>query len=84
MRISLDIPEQCLKGERPAELSRRVALYAALMMFRTNELSAGAATEFAGVDRFTFAAACRQHGIPLVDYDPRDLESELNSPQRTS
>lgn len=49
-------------------------------MFRAGECSAGAATEFAGVDRFaTFAAACERHGIPLIDYSPEQLQVEVES-----
>lgn len=31
-----------------------------------------------GVDRFTFAAECQKHGIPLVNYPARDLRTELH------
>ena len=41
-------------------------LYAALLMFRADKLSAGAAAEFADEDRFTFAAECLSQRIPVV------------------
>ena len=47
------------------------------MMFQEGSLSAGAASEFAGVDRFTFIAECQQHNIPLVDSAPEALDGEL-------
>lgn len=84
MEITLRVPEQYLVSEDPSELGRRVALYAALLMFRAGELSAGAAAEFAGVDRFVFAAECQKHGIPLVDYSPAELEAELDSLRHAS
>ena len=59
-------------------MARKIKLYAAVLMFQSGELSAGAATELAGVDRFTFAAACQKHGIPLVNYPARDLRAELH------
>jgi len=61
----------------PTGLARRIKLYAALLMFQSQELSAGAAAELAEVDRFTFAVECRKHGIPLVDYPAEDLREEL-------
>lgn len=79
MKITLDVPEQYVRMEDSSELGRRVALYAALFMFRSGELSAGAAAEFAGVDRFTFAAECQRHGIPVIDYAPQELQAELDS-----
>lgn len=79
MQITLNVPEQYLLDQSPAELGRRIKLYAALLMFQGGELSAGAAAEFAEVDRFTFTAECQRHGIPVVDYPPEDLRAELDS-----
>jgi predicted HTH domain antitoxin len=84
MQITLSVPEQYLLAESASELGKRVALYAALLMFRSGELSAGAAAEFAGVDRFTFVLECQRHQIPVVDYDPSDLRAELDALRRAS
>ncbi|HEY4591400.1 MAG TPA: UPF0175 family protein [Thermoanaerobaculia bacterium] len=79
MEIKIEVPDQYLIDRDPAELARRIKLYAALRMFQSRELSAGAAAELAGVDRFTFAAECQRHDIPLVDYPVEDLRAELES-----
>lgn len=63
----------------PAELAKRIKLYAAVLLFKTKELSAGAAAEFAEVDRFRFAAECQKHGVPLVDYPTDELYKELEA-----
>lgn len=84
MHISINVPERFLITEEASALGSRVVLYAALLMFRSGELSAGAAAEFAGVDRFTFAAECKRHDIPLINYDPDDLQSELDTLRRVS
>lgn len=54
-------------------------LVAALRRFRSAEVSAGAAAELAGVDRFMFAAECARHGIPMMHYDPGELRDEVNA-----
>ena len=77
MEITLSVPDQYLVNHEPAELARRIKLYAAVLMFQSGELSAGAAAELAEVDRFAFAAECQKHGIPLVNYPADDLRSEL-------
>lgn len=77
MEITLKIPDQYLVDEAPAELAKRIRLYAALRMFQSEELSAGAAAELAEIDRFTFAAECQRHGIPLVAYPADDLRPEV-------
>lgn len=77
MEITLEIPDQYLVNHEPAELARRIKLYAAMLMFQVGELSAGAAADFAGVDRFTFSAECQKRGIPTVNHPADDLGSEL-------
>lgn len=74
--ITLQVPDR-FGDEGPAELANRIKLYAALLMFKTKELSAGAAAELAGVDRFTFAVECQKVGIPLVYYPAEELQAEL-------
>jgi predicted HTH domain antitoxin len=77
MEITLELPDQYLVDREPKEVARHIKLYAALLMFQSEELSAGAAAELAEVDRFTFAAECHKHGIPLVDYTVEDLRAEV-------
>lgn len=81
MNITVDVPEQYLLDSSPLELARRIKLYAALRMFQSGEVSAGAAAEFAGIDRLRFAAECQRHGIPMIDYPGADLRAELASIQ---
>lgn len=79
MQIPVDVPEQYLIDTDPNELARRIKLYAAVLMFQSGQLSAGAASEFAGVDRFAFLAECRRHGVPAVAYPEHELADELRS-----
>ncbi len=82
MQITLNIPEQYFIDASPLELSRRIKLYAALVMFQSGQLSVGAAAEFAEVDHLDFMLECGRYGIPVVDYAPEELESELASLQQ--
>ncbi len=79
MQITLDVPEQYFLDSTPVELGRRIKMYAALLMFQAGEMSAGAAAEFAEVDRLAFAAECQRHGIPLIDYPAEDLRDDVRS-----
>jgi predicted HTH domain antitoxin len=83
MVITLEVPDQFLLDHPPAELARRIKLYAAVLMFQAGELSAGAAAELAETDRFTFAEECSRHGVPLVSYPAEDLRMELAGVQET-
>lgn len=77
MQIILNVPDQYLIDAEPAELARRIQLYSSMLMFQSGELSAGAAAEFAGVDRFTFLAECQRRGIPTVNYSVEELAEEV-------
>ncbi|HVG08714.1 MAG TPA: UPF0175 family protein [Thermoanaerobaculia bacterium] len=77
MQITLEVPNQYLIDHDPVEWARRIKLFAAMLMFKSEEISAGAAADFAGVDRYTFAMACHKHGIPLVSYPADELRAEL-------
>jgi predicted HTH domain antitoxin len=52
-------------------------LYTALFMYQSGLLSAGAACELAGVDRYTFLAECNRHEIPAMDYEEDELGEEM-------
>jgi len=79
VEVTLTVPDQYLVDLAPAEFAKHLKLYAALRMFQSGEISAGAAAELAEVDRFTFADECRRHGIPLVNYSVEDLRAELKA-----
>lgn len=79
IRSVMQITLEYLIDHSPAELGQRIKLYAALLMFQSGELSAGAAAELAEVDRFTFASECGKHGIPLVSYPADELQAEIES-----
>ncbi|MGB3917601.1 MAG: UPF0175 family protein [Thiothrix litoralis] len=77
MQITMDIPEYFGLDKTKPEIASTLKLYAALALFQAGKLSAGAATELAGVDRYTFMAECKKHDIPTINYTPEDLEAEL-------
>jgi predicted HTH domain antitoxin len=77
MQITVDVPEQYMVDSNPGEFGQRMKLSTALLMFQSGQISAGAASELAGVDRWTFAAECARHNIPLIDYDPGELDEEI-------
>lgn len=77
MQITLDVPDHYLVDASPAELAQRIPLYAAVLLFRSGELSAGAAAEFAGVDRYAFVQECARHGVPVIDYSPEEFAAEM-------
>ena len=77
MQVTLDVPEQFGLDYTLPELAKQIKLYAALAMFQVGKISAGFACEFAGIDRYRFYEECAKRDIPVVNYDPGELEAEL-------
>lgn len=79
MQLTLNIPDKFLPSDQDKKnsLSKQVRLYSALLLFQSGQLSRGASCEFAGVDIYTFLAACKKHHIPVINIDPEDLEADL-------
>jgi predicted HTH domain antitoxin len=77
MQIVVTVPDQYALDFPANELARRLKLSAALLMFRSGQFSAGAACEFAEVDRCAFLEACRQHRIDVVNYDTDEIETDF-------
>ncbi|CAN2042014.1 conserved hypothetical protein [Candidatus Magnetomoraceae bacterium gMMP-15] len=79
MQVVVNIPEQYFIDISVGEFAKRLKLYTALFMYQTGKLSAGAACEFADVDRYTFLATCNLHKISVINYDDDELEAEFDN-----
>lgn len=79
MQITLEIPDHVLspQQDKEATLAQQLKLHTALLLFQAGNLSRGAACEFAGVDIYTFLAACKQYRIETVQTDIEEIESEI-------
>jgi predicted HTH domain antitoxin len=62
------------KEETAAAMSREYAM----KMFHQGKLTLVQSAELCGLDIYDFMAALSQAGIPVIDYDPQDLEKELS------
>ena len=82
MQVVLNVPDQYFLDTSVGEFAQRLKLYTALFMFQAGQLSAGAACEFADVDRYTFLAACNRHNIAVINYDEEELETEFDQLKR--
>jgi len=83
MQVTVTIPDQYLLDIPADEMEAQLKLSTALLLFQKGRLSAGAACEFAGVDRYTFLAACKQHNILVIDYDENEIEADFEQLKRT-
>ena len=65
------------------ELEAQVRLMAALKMFELGKLSSRKAAELAGMSRVEFFEMCGRYRVSVFNYDPEDLESELEGDLET-
>ena len=77
MQISFSLPESQFITESLEEATKKIRLYAALGLFQSGELSIGAASELAGVDRYEFLDFCKREGVTLHTQTPAELEAEF-------
>ncbi len=77
MQLILEIPDQYLQGKNQLQTARQIKLYAALLMFKSGQLSRGAACEFADVDIYDFLLACKQYQISLMDMPVEAIEADM-------
>lgn len=74
MQITVEIPEQYLNQQNQSGTHK---LYAALLMFQSEQLSRGAACEFANVDIYQFLKACKQHHISVINTTAETIEADV-------
>jgi predicted HTH domain antitoxin len=77
MLISFSLPETQFIAETTEEATQKIRMFAALGLYQSGELSIGAASELAGMDRYIFLDFCKQEGVTLHTQTPDELEAEF-------
>ena len=77
MQISFSLPETQFVTESPEEATRKIRMFAALGLYQAGEISIGAASELAGLDRYEFLEFCKREGILLRTQTPEELNEDL-------
>ncbi|NIM18341.1 MAG: UPF0175 family protein [Candidatus Aminicenantes bacterium] len=77
--VQFEIPEEILYAlnESITEFTLQMRLFTALHLFKKHKLSLGKAANLAGMDKDQFMIELDRSEIPLIDYDPLELEEEL-------
>lgn len=77
MQISFSLPDNQFVTETPEEATRKIRMFAALGLYQTGKVSAGAASELAGLDRYEFLEFCKREGVVLHTQTPNELEEDI-------
>jgi len=78
--VKFDIPENILNSlnQDVEEFTGLLRLVTALQLFKNHKLSFGQAADLAGMSRENFLTEVDKHKIDFINYDPSELEDELN------
>ncbi len=79
MQISFSLPETQFVTDSPEEATRKIRMFAALGLYQAGEVSVGAASELAGLDRYEFLDFCKREGVVLRTQTPEELEADLRN-----
>ncbi len=78
-QISFEIPVGLLHtlNQSQDEFAAQVRLWTAMQLFQARKLTLGQAIELAALSHDQFLLELDRRQIPLIDYDPAELENEL-------
>ncbi len=79
MNVMVAIPDKYFLNTTVEEMAEKMKLSTALLMFQSGKISAGAACEFVGIDRYSFLVACKKHKIEVLSVSGEDLDSDLQA-----
>jgi predicted HTH domain antitoxin len=69
--LTVDLPDDLQPEEARLHLSMR--------LFEIGKLSLGQAARMVGCSKGTYIDLLGEHGIPVIDYPPEELDEELNA-----
>ena len=77
--ISFNIPEYLLitLNQNKEEFIIESRLYIAMQLFKNHKITYGQGAEIAGIDKYDFIKQLGKNGIDFINYDPSELEKEL-------
>lgn len=79
MQIAIDLPNDFVGILTEETIAREMRLSYALALFKDGRVTLGKAAELAGIDIYSFIAACKVERIPVIDLSREDLIDEVRS-----
>ncbi len=76
--LKINIPEDILYtlNETKNDFTRKMRLYAAMELYKTQKLSMGKASELAEMNKIDFMFELGKYEIPAINYDVDDFKEE--------
>ena len=82
-RIQIDLPEEIIAqlGGSASQAGTRAREAVVLDLVRRGEVSASCAASVLGISMHEMVDLLAEHRLALVDYDPAELEAEVDRPR---
>jgi predicted HTH domain antitoxin len=65
--------------ESPEQFEEEAKIAMAVKLFELKRISSGTAAALAGMDRVRFLLQLSRFGVPMIDYDPKELPSDITN-----
>ncbi|MCX7049944.1 MAG: UPF0175 family protein [Candidatus Sumerlaeota bacterium] len=77
--LSIEYPETLpdALNETAEQFEQEARMAMAVKLFENKRLSSGMAAELAGMDRVAFLLQLHRFGVPMINYDPEELKSDI-------
>jgi predicted HTH domain antitoxin len=78
-KVHFEIPEDILYAlnENVLDFTFQTRLFTALQLYKRHKLSLGKAAQLAGIKKEYFLMEMDKYEIPLIDYEPEELDEEM-------
>ena len=65
--------------ETPEQFEQEAKMAMVVKLFELKRISSGIAAEVVGMDRVSFLLSLHRYGVPMIDLDETELESDMNN-----
>ena len=81
MQMVVEYPSSLLDvlQETPEQFEQEARMAMVVKLFEMKRLSSGIAAELVDMDRVAFLLSLHHYGVPMIDLDETELESDMNN-----
>ena len=79
MQLVVEYPSSLLDilQETPEQFEQEAKMAMVVKLFELKRISSGIAAEVVGMDRVSFLLSLHRYGVPMIDLDETELESDM-------
>ena len=81
MQLVVEYPSSLpdILQETPEQFEQEAKMAMVVKLFELKRISSGIAAEVVGMDRVSFLLSLHRYGVPMIDLDETELESDMKN-----